>query len=72
MFEPKMVEPNQNAPWPTPQELDQAATTAVADFKACDWQGEELINFWQKIREAALAQFAQEPPIDGVAGTDSY
>jgi hypothetical protein len=58
----------------TAEEIDQA----VATFKASDCRGEELMTLWQRIREAALMQFAEEshsndgPRLDQVAGLDSY
>jgi hypothetical protein len=50
------------------QDLD----AAVIAFKAADGWREDMGQMWLAIREAALAQFAFEPPLDSVAGGDSY
>jgi hypothetical protein len=52
----------------TSQEISQA----IADYKAADRYGDDLIPLWQSIREAALMQFAQDCKFDGVAGSASY
>jgi hypothetical protein len=52
----------------TAKELD----AAVLAFKAAEGWREDLTQMWQAIRAAALEQFANEAPLDPVAGGDSY
>jgi hypothetical protein len=52
----------------TSQEISQA----IADYKAADRYGDDLIQLWQSIREAALMQFAHDGKFDSVAGAESY
>jgi hypothetical protein len=52
----------------TSQEISQA----IADYKAADRYGDDLIQLWQSIREAALTQFAHDGKFDSVAGAESY
>jgi hypothetical protein len=54
------------------QRAAQDLDAAVVAFKAVDGWCEDMSHKWQAIREAALAQFAFEPPLDPVAGGDSY
>lgn len=51
----------------TLQELDEA----VNRYNAADWQGEELYQRWQAIRDASLEQLPAEDPFR-VLGEDSY
>ncbi|MER3432243.1 MAG: hypothetical protein C4288_02140 [Leptolyngbya sp. ERB_1_1] len=50
------------------QELDEA----VRSYIATDWQGEELYQRWQAIRDASLSQLLPEFDPLQVPGEDSY
>ncbi len=50
------------------QELDEA----VRSYNAADWQGEELYQRWQAIRDASLEQLPTEFDPLKVPGEDSY
>ena len=50
------------------QELDEA----VRSYNADDWQGEELYQRWQAIRDASLEQLPSESDPLKVPGEDSY
>ncbi|MBW4440786.1 MAG: hypothetical protein KME10_06050 [Plectolyngbya sp. WJT66-NPBG17] len=50
------------------QELDEA----VRSYIATDWQGEELLQRWQAIRDASLEQLSAESDPLKVPGEDSY
>ncbi len=50
------------------QELDEA----VRSYIATDWQGDELLQRWQAIRDASLEQLPLEFDPFKVPGEDSY
>lgn len=50
------------------QELDEA----VRRYNAVDWQGKELYQRWQAIRDASLEQLPPESDPLKVPGEDSY
>ncbi|HTL89037.1 MAG TPA: hypothetical protein VL134_06530 [Leptolyngbya sp.] len=50
------------------QELDEAVRT----YNEADWQGEELYQHWQEIRDASLEQLPAESDPLKVPGEDSY
>ncbi|MBW4526977.1 MAG: hypothetical protein KME18_17610 [Phormidium tanganyikae FI6-MK23] len=50
------------------QQLDEA----VRSYIATDWQGEELLQRWQAIRDASLEQLSAESDPLKVPGEDSY
>lgn len=50
------------------QELDEA----VRSYITSNWQGEELLQRWQAIRDASLEQLPAESDPFRVPGEDSY
>lgn len=52
----------------TVQELDEA----VRNYISNDWQGEELLQHWQAIRDASLAQLLPDSDPLKILGEDSY
>jgi hypothetical protein len=51
-----------------PQELEQA----VQQYKNSDLTGDELLCYWQAIRDASLSQGVANADGDKVPGQDSY
>ncbi|BAU11830.1 hypothetical protein LEP3755_23330 [Leptolyngbya sp. NIES-3755] len=52
----------------TAQELDEAVRTYILS----DWQGEELLQHWQAIRDASLTLLNSDSDPFKVPGEDSY
>ncbi|GAP95591.1 hypothetical protein [Leptolyngbya sp. NIES-2104] len=52
----------------TVQELDEA----VRSYVTSDWQGEELLQHWQAIRDASLTLLSPDSDPLKVPGEDSY
>lgn len=52
----------------TVQELDEA----VRSYISSDWQGEELLQHWQAIRDASLSFWNNDSDPLKVPGEDSY
>lgn len=52
----------------TAQELDEA----VRSYITSDWQGEELLQHWQAIRDASLTLLSPDSDPLKVPGEDSY
>lgn len=52
----------------TVQELDEAVRTYITS----DWQGEELLQHWQAIREASLTLLSSDSDPFRIPGEDSY
>jgi transcription termination factor NusB len=52
----------------TVQELDEA----VRSYITSDWQGDELLQHWQAIRDASLTLLSSDSDPLKVPGEDSY
>lgn len=52
----------------TVQELDEA----VRSYITSDWQGDELLQHWQAIRDASLTLLSPDSDPLKVPGEDSY
>ncbi|MGG6265794.1 hypothetical protein ACQ4M3_20370 [Leptolyngbya sp. AN03gr2] len=52
----------------TAQELDEAVRTYITS----DWQGEELLQHWQAIRDASLTLLNPDSDPLKIPGEDSY